>query len=112
MIVWQDVINIAPYLTEVTAAPTGTQQAILASVLIQVDDTAWGEFADLGRAYLAAHMAALGRGRGYVTAESVGPFSRSYGALPVTARYLSLSVFGVEYLRLLKIAMAPAALVP
>ena len=94
-----DVTNMAPELTSVTA---GTQTAILAQVALQVSDEAWGELADVGAAYLAAHLATVGKRKGSaggVASESVGSVSRSY-ATKSTAVGLSSTAYGEEYERL------------
>lgn len=111
MIAWTDVVNIAPELGGTVVAP-GTQTAILAIVQRQVDDDAWGEFADDGRAYLAAHLASIRGDEGLVTSESLGAMSRSYAIPPGILGSLALSTYGAEYARLQKIAVAFAAFVP
>lgn len=88
------------------------QQAILARVGREVDPDAWGEFANDGMAWLAAHLGAIRTNTGAVTSEGVGPLSRGYAALPLSAGMLSTSVYGVEYLRLLRIAVGVPGLVP
>lgn len=109
-ITWADVVAVAPPMS---SAATATQTAILAIVAIQVDDDAWGEYADIGRCYLAAHLASIRNNTGLVTAETLGPMSRSYG-MPgsLTNTFLSTSVYGVEYLRLLRLAVGPAVFCP
>jgi len=109
MITWQDVVNIAPALTA-SAIPTGMQAALLTRVQTEVDDDAWGEYADFGRAYLAAHLATIRFNTGAITSESVGPLSRSYAMLPITQSLLATTMFGMEYLRLLRLAVGPCVL--
>jgi hypothetical protein len=111
MITWQDVVNIAPEFDS-SIVPAGTQAAILAIVANQIDDTAWGEFADQGRAYLAAHLSAIRGDEGLVTQESLGAMSRSYALPPGIIGSLALSTFGAEYLRLLRIAAGITVFVP
>ncbi len=110
-IVWADVTNVAPGLTTAVIS-VGMQTAILDRVNNhEVDDAAWGEYADIGRAYLAAHLASIRNNTGMITSETLGPMSRSYANLSQLNSYLALSVFGVEYLRLLRLAVGPAAFV-
>lgn len=116
-VTWSDVVTFpAPELSTVA---TGTQNAILAVVDRQIDDDAWGEFANDGRRYLAAHLGTLSSGAGAgavgpVTSESVGAMSRSYGSLSDTsgAGALGSTRYGLEYYRLLRLALGVPALVP
>ena len=111
MIAWQDIVNIAPEFSG-TVVPVATQNAILAIVANQIDDIAWGEFADQGRAYLGAHLVAIRGDEGLVTQESLGAMARSYALPPGIIGSLALSTFGAEYLRLLRIASGVPVLVP
>jgi hypothetical protein len=111
-IAWADVTAIAPELTS-TAVATATQTIILAMVNERmVDGDAWGDYADDGRRYLAAHMATVsgaGAGAGAVTSESIGPLSRSYAAVDGD---LGTTKYGVFYRTLLRVAVGPAVLIP
>lgn len=107
-ITWSDVTAIAP---ELSTVPVATQTAILAIVQRQVDDDAWGEFADDGRRYLAAHLASIRGNEGLVTSESLGAMSRSYALPPGILGSLALSTYGAEYKRLTDLACAVPAIV-
>jgi len=111
VITWTDVSNIAPEF-DASVIPVGTQTAILNIVQRQVDDDAWGEFADDGRAYLAAHLCAIRGDEGLVTDERIGQMARSYAIPPGIMGSLALSTYGAEYRRLLNIAIAIPAFVP
>lgn len=110
-----DVVPIAPNLA---TAPAATQTLVLAIVDRQIDVGVWGAFADDGRRYLAAHLGTLaitgGAGAaGPVTSESLGAMSRSYASLTGNIDpTLATTRFGVEYFRLLRIAVGIAAVVP
>lgn len=89
MIVWDDVEAVAP---ELSAVADATQDAILAAVEELVsDDSVWGSKLDIGRTYLAAHLATVGRrrgGAGPLQSETVGPVTRSYAVVAAaTADY-------------------------
>lgn len=112
-IAWSDVEAIAPELSTLAAA---SQTYILGLVNERmIDDDVWLEFADDGRAYLAAHLGTLatgsGSGSGAVTSESIGPFSRSY-ASPSDDDALDTTKYGRFYKTLLRMAVAVPALVP
>lgn len=111
MITWTDVGNLDATLSSVAVS---TQTLILSIVQRQVDDDAWGTFADDGRLFLAAHLGRLygGPGAGFVTSETLGPMSRSYGLPPGVKGALSTTKWGIEYERLLRIAIGIAAFVP
>ena len=102
-------VDIAPGLTGVAS---GTQAAVLGIVDRQVDLDAWGEFADDGKRYLAAHLATIRTNRGVTASETLGPMSRSYYTPQGIMGSLSLSMYGAEYERLLRIALGLAAIVP
>lgn len=114
-IAWSDVVAFPA--AELSTLVPATQTAILAAVERQIDADAWGEFADDGRRWLAAHLGTLAAARyggaaGPITAESLGAMSRSYGSLVADAGLLATTRYGVEYLRLLRIAVGVAVLVP
>jgi len=106
---WTDVVAIAP---ELDVVPTASQERFLAISARQIDPDVWGEFADDGQAYLAAHLASIRDDTGLITAESMGPFSRTYDLPPGVMGSLALSTYGAEYDRLLQIVTIPAFLVP
>jgi hypothetical protein len=106
---WTDVVAIGPELVNV---PTATQTAILAIVARQVDPCVWGDLANDGMAYLAAHLASIRGNSGLVTSESLGQMSRSYSLPPGIKGSFALSTYGAEYYRLLRIATCVAVLVP
>jgi len=101
-ITWTDVVGIAP---ELVSVETATQTAILAVVSRQIDGDAWGEFADDGAKYLAAHLASIRGNEGLVTTETLGQMSRSYALPPGIMGSLALSTYGAEYKRLIDIAV-------
>lgn len=108
-------MRVAPELSTLSVE---TQNDILADVDNEVDAAMWNEFADKGKKYLAAHLGTLAtRGSaavsGPVTSESIGPMSRSYSTEAASeAGLLSSTRYGVEYVRIRRIAVGPAALVP
>lgn len=113
-IVWADVQAIAPELTS-AAVPTATQTVLLTIVDLQIDDEAWIDLGDIGRRYLAAHLGALYAGGsvgGYVTMETLGPMSRSYGLPKGVYGALSTTKYGIEYLRLLQLLPCSVGFVP
>jgi hypothetical protein len=113
-IAWADVLAIAPELTTANV-PVATQTVLLAVAERQIDDEAWGDFADDGRRYLTAHLGALymgGSAGGAVQSESVGPMSRSY-MMPVGIRgALSTTKYGVFYLHLISLLPCSLGFVP
>ena len=102
-ITWADVTAIAP---ELSTSPLATQTAILAIVDLQVNALAWRTLVDVGKSYLAAHLATLAaRGAsgaaGAVTSEAVGQLSRGYASPIGIKGSLGLTSYGCEYARLL-----------
>ena len=55
-LVWDQVVDIAPELGGVVVRPN-VRAAILEAVDLQVAESTWGTRYDLGRKYLAAHLA-------------------------------------------------------
>jgi len=93
------VTNVAPELASGVSA--GSQAAYLNDVDVHVPtDGVWGDGRDMAACYLAAHLATIGktRGHGPLTAQNVGPLSRSYGTL-LQFGELGLTPYGVEYQR-------------
>lgn len=118
MITWAaDVVPIASALASTSVA---TQNLVLAIVNREIDDTAWGDLADDGRRYLAAHFGTIFSGAGGgaiagpVTSETLGQMARSYGTISGMGipPALAKTWYGVEYYRLLRIATCVAVLVP
>lgn len=119
---WADVVALAPALSTVGAT---RQTQILAEVGREVDGDAWGDLAVDGALYLAAHkgtvtllsLAGSGAGAsvGPVTSESLGPMSRSYGALSSGSSSidpdLARTSYGLEYARLRRLAIGFGAFV-
>jgi hypothetical protein len=102
-IAWADVVLIAPELSAVVA---GAQTAILADVVLQLDEDTCGTRYDLISKYLAAHLGTITlRGAsgaaGPVTSEKVGPLARSYAAPYSDSTDLESTPYGQEYLRLI-----------
>lgn len=98
-ITWTNVTDIAPELSVIVSA---TRTAILAQVNVELSVSVWGTLIDIGRAWLAAHIATgiLRRGTGgQVTSETVGSVSRSYAATDGTG--YSGTSYGQEFERLL-----------
>lgn len=109
--------DVVPLAATFATVPTATQTLILAVVNRQIDDTVWGVFADDGRRYLAAHLGALyllgPTTAGPVTSETLGAMSRSYASLvALIDPTLASTRYGVEYYRLMRIAVAVPAMVP
>lgn len=97
---WNDVEGVAP---ELSTTPTAVQAALLQIVALQIDADTWGALADVGAAYLAAHLATLARlrGSGMITQESVDRLSRSYAQPQWLKSSLGLTAYGAEYERLI-----------
>lgn len=122
-ITWENVTALAP---ELSTVPEARQNFILARVNTELAANVWGDRLDIGRVYLAAHLATrsnAGAGGGVapagpVTSESVGSVSRSYAApAGSSASDYKSTVYGEEYANLVKqlpgarIAIAPAGCV-
>jgi hypothetical protein len=111
-ITWSDVEALAP---ELSTVPVARQNLILAMVEKQVDGDVWTEFTDDGKRFLAAHLGTMtssgSAAAGPITSESLGPMMRSYGW---SGEYgaLASTRYGLEYKRLMKIALGVAAVVP
>jgi hypothetical protein len=102
-ITWTSVVNLpAP---ELATVPADAQTTILAAVALQMNADVWGEKLDLGSAYLAAHLATVGKRAGVggpVTHQSVGQVSQSFAAsVAQGAAHLGSTSYGLEYERLL-----------
>jgi hypothetical protein len=121
---WSDVQVIAPELTN-TAVATGAQAVIIAMVDRQIDDDAWGDLANDGRTYLAAHMGTVyvttsGGGAasvGSVQSETVGPMSRTYvtsnsSSTSSTDPLLGTTRYGLWYLHLVRLLPSSLGYVP
>lgn len=108
-ITWGDVSAVAPELANVSVA---TQTKILAVVGRCIDPDAWGEFADDGATYLAAHLASIRGNAGLLSSESLGPMSRSYVNPPGLEGTLALSTYGAQYKWFQRLACGPGAMVP
>lgn len=108
-ITWGDVAAVAPELANIGVA---TQTKILAIVGRCIDPVAWGEFADDGATYLAAHLASIRGNQGLLNAESLGPMSRSYSVPPGLQGTLALSTYGAQFQWFQRIAVGPGAMVP
>lgn len=107
LIVWSDVVAIAPDLAD-PAISAGGQAAILVHVALQVAAGEWGPMTPMGQAYLAAHLGTLwlrnGDRAGPITTESVGSVSVGYGQLAgVTSHALDSTTWGREYHRILRL---------
>ncbi len=100
------VVGVAPELSTTAAA---TQIALLDLAVAHCDATEFGDDYDAAIAYLAAHGATVARlqGAGPVTAEGVGPLSRSYGSL-LGFGTLGLSSYGIMFKDL--VSRTPGAL--
>lgn len=111
---WDDVALLSPPLA---AAPADLQDLILAIVDRQIDDDAWGEFANDGRRYLAAHLGSLSypggdAAAGALTSERLGPMARTYGLPADVSGELATTKFGLFFKHLLRVAIGPGAMVP
>ncbi len=100
---------LGPYGGEVLAlAPQlSTIPAIEQALLLDIADTFVGEdyFADqsdAARLYMTAHLATMAnlKGKGAVTAETVGALSRSYSTAPGLIGDLALTSYGAVFRRL------------
>lgn len=99
-ITWANVTDIA---AELSTAPLALQTAVLAQVNEELNADVWGTRIDIGRAWLAAHIATVARRRGPggpVTAETVGSVSRMYSAsIAAGAAQLGSTAYGIEFER-------------
>lgn len=114
MITWADVVEMDATLSVVSV---GRQESILEEVLLYADADQLGERFDLACKYLAAHagtldkIAAAGGGgtSGPLASETVGPITRSYGAVTyLTGANVDLgsTVWGRRFLALIRIVPA------
>lgn len=111
-ITWANVVNVDAVLANVAAA---AQAQILASVDRQIDDDAWGDLADDGRTYLAAHMGTLylrGGAAGPVIGETLGPMSVSYALVQGLKGPLATTGPGVFLLHLIGLLPSAVGFVP
>ncbi len=109
-------VNVAGFrarfteFANVTNFPDATIQVSLDDAALQINRGLWGNKADLGQYYLAAHSLFVnsptftGNNAGLVTQESVGQVSRSYAAPPAALVEqmgdLAWSKYGILYWRL------------
>ncbi len=100
------VVAVAPELSTAAAA---SQVALLDLAVGHCDAAEFGDDYDAAVAYLAAHAATVARleGAGPVTAEGVGPLSRSYASL-ISFGTLGLSSYGIMFKDL--VSRTPGAL--
>ena len=85
---------------ELATAPLALQTATLAHVNARCPADVWGDEADTGRAYLAAHLAtvALRRGAGgFVSEQHAGPVGQSFALLPGLAGVFGTTTYGQTY---------------
>jgi hypothetical protein len=108
-ITWTDVTNVAPELSTIAST---VQTALLLLVNDYLDPDTWGgedsQKLLSGRAYLAAHLATLGKRKGVngqLTAEAGGGLSRSYGMLTNPTMY-SMTTYGEIFAMLAKTTVA------
>lgn len=96
-VAWSDVVNLVPEMSAI--ASTSAQDALLTFASLQVDPCAWGDLADYGVIYLAAHLAKIGllRGGGAVTEQQVGQMSKSYATVQGITGSLGLTSYGAEF---------------
>lgn len=104
------VLGLAPELSTTAAL---TQALCLDEADREVNPDEWGDGEAIGCANLAAHIATLSRlkGKGPVASESVGSISRSYGSLTSFGE-LGTTVYGLEFLRLVRLCPAALGVVP
>lgn len=96
---WSNVVDIAPELSDI---PVNSQNAILNQVNSELSTSVWGTKIEIGRAWLAAHLATVSSGGGaggQVLSEKVGDVSRTYSDAGATGA--SSSDYGQEFERLL-----------
>lgn len=111
-ITWSDVVAIAP---ELSTFPSGSQIVILLIVDLQIDDDAWLDLGDVGRRYLAAHLATMSNRAGVggmVIAEALGPMSTQYGLPPGVRGTFAMTSYGIEFERLVSLLPASLGFVP
>lgn len=88
--------------SELSTAPVALQTALLATVNRRCPADVWGDDADTGRAYLAAHLATLARRKGVggaVTEQHSGPTGQSF---QVIAGLFSTTSYGQIFETLLE----------
>lgn len=111
-ITWTNVVNVDASLANVS---TAAQTQILASVDRQIDDDAWGDLADDGRTYLAAHMGTLylrGGAAGPVIGETLGPMSVNYALVQGMKGPFSTTGSGIFLLHLISLLPSSVGFVP
>lgn len=101
-VTWDDVVALAPALSDVSA---DGQTQILATVALQVGPNQWGTLQDAGQLALARHLGTLtlrgsGASSGALVSETVGPLSRTFAAPVLTAGAFGSTPWGAEYARL------------
>lgn len=109
--------NVAVVAPELANAPPALQNLLLAIAARQVDPDTWGDMADDGQTYLAAHLGSMsfpgGAGAigGAVTGETLGQMSRSYGIPPGVSGELAATRYGQTFMQLRRIAVGPGAMI-
>lgn len=105
MIIWANVVVIAPDLSTI---PVPTQDFILASAASVMSADTWGVKYDIGKTYLAAHLGTLYELgalviAGQVKSETVGKVTREYEvAGAMTGDGLAATWYGEFYLYLIR----------
>jgi hypothetical protein len=104
------VLDVAPELSAIAAGSQGVFLALADNLVSDID--VWGDLLDDGRRYLAAHFGELSkfRGHGPITAQTVGPLSRSYASL-TGAFAVDLTSAGRMYMDLVRTTSAVLGLV-
>lgn len=103
MVVWQDVLNIAPELSAI--ANTATQTVCITLAYSQMDAATWGDGLDQAAVWLAAHIATITNRRGKsgaVASQSVGQVAQSFRSLGVQASLLDSTSYGEMYRMLVR----------
>lgn len=113
-ITWSDVVAIA---AELSSVPTGTQNYFISHVEKQIDTEEWGDMADDGRMWLAAHLGAVYNtspgAAGPVTSETLGPMSVSYSSSSGSSDDdLGTTKYGRYYLHMLRLLRTNIGFVP
>jgi Protein of unknown function (DUF4054) len=96
---WTNVTAVAP---ELATAPAALQAAVLAQVNAELNPAIWGARVDVGRAWLAAHLATLALRKGIsgmVTGQTAGPVSLSLSPLILSKTSFALTTYGLEFER-------------
>ena len=98
MIIWSDVLVVAP---ELSTVPSASQAAFIADAYAEMNPDVWGAYLDRGAKYLAAHKGAVSQRRGQAGPTSNKRVGQVGQANAVVSGALESTGYGEEFLRIL-----------